>query len=332
MLICVGDERPCQRCIKRGLQDACHDGVRKKAKYLHDAPDGALVPGAQANFYNQPNGLPKISPTDFTPNGTNNVQQQKANTIYTSSTPSYNSNSTFDTNSTTNTALSDSTALNPGPFTATPASPTFSISASSAMPTLTQPANDMTSGAGQNSFGAFFDPSDPALFNFDLASMNFGNRYGALEFGMLGHMATGAGDTPPSDSGNQRGGSIGQRSNSQQFGNPPGAFTTESPNQQSFMFGDPVLNDWSTGHNTNPRMSAGGSLYGQGGGMHLLQQDAPHAYAIGSNAFASPSSTTSPHTTTIAPSNFDDSPMKTKTVISTPHLRQQSLYHANSNK
>src|SRR3954471_23168152 len=25
----VGDERPCQRCIKRGLADACQDGVRK---------------------------------------------------------------------------------------------------------------------------------------------------------------------------------------------------------------------------------------------------------------------------------------------------------------
>ncbi|KAF7617409.1 hypothetical protein AFLA_000063 [Aspergillus flavus NRRL3357] len=47
-----GDERPCQRCIKRGLQDACHDGVRKKAKYLHDAPDGALMPGIGGNFYN----------------------------------------------------------------------------------------------------------------------------------------------------------------------------------------------------------------------------------------------------------------------------------------
>lgn len=187
----------------------------------------------------------------------------------------------------------------------------------------------MTSGAGQNSFGAFFDPSDPALFNFDLASMNFGNRYGALEFGMLGHMATGAGDTPPSDNGNQR---VGQRSNSQQFGNPTGAFTTESPSQQSFMYGDPVLNDWSTGQNTNHRMSVSGGLYGQGGGMHLLQQDAPHAYAIGSNTFASPSSTTSPHATTIAPSQFDDSPMKTKTVISTPHLRQQTLYNASSSK
>lgn len=32
--------RPCQRCIKRGLQDSCQDGIRKKAKYLQDAIDG----------------------------------------------------------------------------------------------------------------------------------------------------------------------------------------------------------------------------------------------------------------------------------------------------
>src|ERR1700712_2321115 len=44
LILCLGDERPCQRCIKRGLQDACQDGVRKKAKYLHDAPAEALIP------------------------------------------------------------------------------------------------------------------------------------------------------------------------------------------------------------------------------------------------------------------------------------------------
>lgn len=304
--------------------------MRKKAKYLHDAPDGALMPGAAGNFYNQTNGLPKNAGNNFVQSGNNVLkaqqaqQQQKPNNIYPGSTPtpapSYNTSPAFDTNPTPSQVLTDTASMNPGPFTATPASPTFSISASSAIPTMSQPSNDMGPGsrAAQNSFGAFFDPSDPALFNFDLASMNFGNRYGALEFGMLGHMATGAGDTPPSDNGAQRA-SIGQRSNSQQFGTPvPGAFT-ESPSQQSFMFGDPVLNEWSTGQNPN-RMG----IYGQSG-MHLLQQDAPHAYAIGSGNFASPSSTTSPHTST-APAAFEESPMK-KTVISTPHLRQQTLYN-----
>jgi hypothetical protein len=35
------DARPCQRCIKRGLQESCQDGIRKKAKYLQDAIDVA---------------------------------------------------------------------------------------------------------------------------------------------------------------------------------------------------------------------------------------------------------------------------------------------------
>lgn len=32
--------RPCQRCIKRGLDNTCTDGVRKKAKYLQDDESG----------------------------------------------------------------------------------------------------------------------------------------------------------------------------------------------------------------------------------------------------------------------------------------------------
>ncbi|KAH8704754.1 hypothetical protein BGW36DRAFT_285368 [Talaromyces proteolyticus] len=318
-----GDERPCQRCIKRGLQDACHDGVRKKAKYLHDAPDGALMPGAEKEFYNQGNAVRKNSvgntlaqEAQQTVDNTNN----NGNNFYTPSTASYN---TFETNKTQNPMLTD-TPINAGAFTATPVSPTFSMSTASAMPSISQQGNEIPPGtaAGQNSFGAFFDPSDPALFNFDLASMNFGNRYGALEFSMLGHMATGAGDTPPSDNGAQRG-SISQRSGSQQFGTPaPGTFT-DSPNQQTFMFGDSILNEWPNGQNPN-RVNVG-SLYGQAG-MHLLQQDVPHAFAIGSGNFASSPSTTSPHMTNTT-TTYDDSPMKTKPVISTPHLRHQSLHN-----
>lgn len=30
------DSRPCQRCVKRGLEDTCTDGARKKAKYLQE--------------------------------------------------------------------------------------------------------------------------------------------------------------------------------------------------------------------------------------------------------------------------------------------------------
>ena len=40
----LGLARPCQRCIKRGLQESCQDGIRKKAKYLQDAIDGMSPP------------------------------------------------------------------------------------------------------------------------------------------------------------------------------------------------------------------------------------------------------------------------------------------------
>ena len=54
--------------------------------------------------------------------------------------------------------------------------------------------------AGNNSFDAsFIDPNDPSLFNFNISDLNFGNHYGALEFGMLGHLATGAVNTPDPD-------------------------------------------------------------------------------------------------------------------------------------
>src|ERR1700761_2010371 len=61
LTVAPGDERPCQRCIKRGLQDACQDGVRKKAKYLHDAPTEALMPGVVGSLYNQSPAVKRTS-------------------------------------------------------------------------------------------------------------------------------------------------------------------------------------------------------------------------------------------------------------------------------
>ncbi|KAI9308308.1 hypothetical protein BJ944DRAFT_175026 [Cunninghamella echinulata] len=38
------DARPCQRCIKRGLNSTCTDGARKKAKYLQDTDESSIQP------------------------------------------------------------------------------------------------------------------------------------------------------------------------------------------------------------------------------------------------------------------------------------------------
>ena len=59
---------------------------------------------------------------------------------------------------------------------------------------------------GNPSYDDFFNTNDPSLFNFDLSGLNFGNHYGALEFGMLGHMSSGAVGTPDVEAMNQLGG------------------------------------------------------------------------------------------------------------------------------
>ena len=216
-----------------------------------------------------------------------------------------------------------------------PTSPAFTLTANPTLPVSMPPqSSDPVSSAAtapsQIAFGGpFFDPSDPALFNFDLASMNFGSHYGALEFGVLGHMATGAGDTPPSDSGTQRG-SIGQR-----FPTPAPGSGFESPgNQPSFMFGDPILNDWPNSSQPSGPVNVG-ALYNQSSQGSIvpgpiLKQEEPLAYAIESGNFASPSSMNSITT------NLDDTPgppvLSTVTVpkskpplITTPRMRRQSL-------
>ncbi|KAJ5896074.1 Transcription activator of gluconeogenesis [Penicillium subrubescens] len=351
-----GDERPCQRCIKRGLQDACHDGVRKKAKYLHDAPDGALMPGVGGTFYNNSNngngitnGMPPMSRNGSSSTPQQQPQQQTPSTTTFYPTPrpqsqpqpgSYN-------------VYPDTTTISQSPFTTqSPVSPTFNLKSStngrnaSLSSTVGQQPTPTTALSGDTSqppnpfAGPFFDPSDPALFNFDLSSMNFENRYGALEFGMLGHMATGAGDSP-TDSAGQRG-SIG-RSGSAQFSTPAPGFGESPGNQQPFMFGDPLLNDWSAGQASGqPHVNVSG-VYGQNGMLSgHMKPDAPHAFAIESGPanFTSPGSVTaSPHVTVagledasafnnnnnVPKSSSNLAPNGQRPLITTPSLKHRDL-------
>lgn len=156
--------------------------------------------------------------------------------------------------------------------------PPFNLSGPQSLPTPaiahSQPGS--ATGISQSWNGALFDPHD-----FDLASMNFVNHYGALEFGMLGQMATGADNTPPSDSASQRG-SVGQANGSNQYSTPLGSFS-ESPTTQQFGYGDSMIPDWPGGQN----------VYGQ---RFSQLSDPPHAFAIETNAttFTSPDSASSP--------------------------------------
>ncbi|KAI5778425.1 hypothetical protein EDC01DRAFT_674249 [Geopyxis carbonaria] len=143
-----GDERPCQRCIKRGLQDACHDGVRKKAKYLHDAP----IDDGPPEFAPQP---PSSSSSSY---------------------PYHAQLSQPPTTVVPNDMLPPDGTINPN-----------SIESPGGGLGEQQPQQQQSQQT--YSAGPLFDPSDPALFNFDIASLNFGSHYGALEFGVLGQMS-----------------------------------------------------------------------------------------------------------------------------------------------
>lgn len=285
-----GDERPCLRCIKRGLQDQCHDGVRKKAKYLHDAPNEALVPGFAGNFQHGGNGtqpLQPISGPSTTSNGGLPVSQSGG--YFPQGSPAVFPQFAATTQQGhMGPPIMDSTLL--GDFTnqQAPDTPNQYRSASSQQAT---PVQDLTTPMDQPStLGAqsdqqynnpFFDPNDASLFNFDVSGLNFGNHYGALEFGMLGHMSSGAVGTPESGNGNNfvKASSISYDPNA---GVMPGfqAGATFGFNQNPTGF-----SDWQNVPNAGRQNSMAQTFSNQNGGLD--------AYAIGE--VASTISGTSPN-------------------------------------
>lgn len=259
----AGDERPCQRCIKRGLADHCQDGVRKKAKYLHDAPPEALRPVLGPNYnpsapQNRPN--PQRHPSSTGSEASSNVGGFFSPTNASTSYPLFSPPPGLG-------PISEGMAFASQP---SPVSPTFQPP--NPMGALTVP---QVSGDISNMSSAFFDPGNPALYNFNLEGLNFGSQYGAMEFGMLNHMSSGAADTPPRDpsSFSQQGAGDGFTAGA--FGNGMGQF-------DGGMIGDILSIDQS-----------GNPLYTQGN----LQHGLPHAYAIA----AGPTSLQSPSTENESP-------------------------------
>lgn len=154
-----------------------------------------------------------------------------------------------------------------------------------------------------NFTSALFDPSNPAIFNFNLEGLNFGSQYSAMEFGMLNHMSSGAADTPPQDQSIPTHGS-----GDVNFG-PQGIFN----NGHSHF--DKVYDAGGMGDFLSLDNSVNG-VYSQGN----LQHGLPHAYAIA----ARPTSLQSPSTDNSSPqaTGFDGSPT-TATYNTTPHSASQ---------
>ena len=42
--------RPCGRCLKRGLESTCQDGLRKKAKYLREIDSERNIPRSRTSL------------------------------------------------------------------------------------------------------------------------------------------------------------------------------------------------------------------------------------------------------------------------------------------
>ncbi|KAG9248039.1 transcription activator of gluconeogenesis [Calycina marina] len=277
-----GDERPCQRCIKRGLADACQDGIRKKAKYLHDAPPEALRPVLGPNFNpgnnNQPNNSPPITtPVTESPQVTGGNFFAQPNT-----SPTYPIFSQTQTQMAPPSQARRSYSSQQLPMSPNYASSSVNLASLQGM-SVPQVSNDQ--------FGAaLFDPSNPALFNFDLEGLNFGNQYGAMEFGMLGHMSSGAAETPPKDNT----GSISSQGMGDVNYNSGVYGSNMSPYSQ--MYSQGMVSEF-TGldqQNTDGMFST------------PVHHGLPHAYAIATGTGGlSPSTDNSPSATGIG---FDSSP------------------------
>jgi hypothetical protein len=124
---------------------------------------------------------------------------------------------------------------------------------------------------------ALFDPSNPAIFNFDLEGINFGSHYGALEFGILNHMSSGAAETPPRDP------AIPQPTSADvNYGGGP--IYPNGINQYNQMYEGGMMDYTNADQNSK-------GMYAQGN----LQHGLPHAYAIAA-AGPTPSSLASPGT------------------------------------
>jgi PAS domain-containing protein len=177
---------------------------------------------------------------------------------------------------------------------ASPVSPGFHNPGASPANQLPPQLHDMM-GPNAMNFG-LMEPTNPGIFNFDLEGTDFTSRYGALEWHILGHMSSGAVETPSREA------SISQTPG--QDATPYASMFNSTPNLAQF---GPIYDPNSSGmvdmmglehasahngvnnNNNNININNGGGnvVYANGN----LQHGLPHAYAIatGPANLASPS-------------------------------------------
>ncbi|KAK0629173.1 hypothetical protein B0T17DRAFT_589073 [Bombardia bombarda] len=293
-----GDERPCQRCVKRGLAEQCQDGVRKKAKYLHDAPLEALRPVLGPNY--------NPSTASTRTNGHRHASNSGSEASSTVGTFFSQSNaSQYPIYSSSQTPMVSMPENIPFGSQPSPVSPSFQTAGNPQMggmsvPQVSSPMTTFTS--------ALFDPSNPAIYNFNLEGINFGSQYGAMEFSMLGQMSSGVDETPPRDPSLSQQGGVGEAN----YGSS-GVFGGNGMSSFDKVYESGLMSEF-LGLDSHPNGS-----YSQGN----LQHGLPHAYAIaaGPTSLQSPSTeNNSPQPTTFA---FEGSPT-TATFSATPGSNHQT--------
>ena len=158
---------------------------------------------------------------------------------------------------------------------------------------ILQPDAQTTSAPIESTYGPnFFDPNDPMQYHFDPASFNFGNHYGALEFGMLGHMSSSVVGTPPGDA---TGSLPAHGAGYTTPGAMPAGYNGSPGPTQAFIYPpDPNLAEWSNDATSTMGPTHGPQAFSFTGPPQdsltgLMNPDVPMAYTIGT----SPSSLTS---------------------------------------
>ncbi|KAF2679820.1 transcription activator of gluconeogenesis [Lentithecium fluviatile CBS 122367] len=298
-----GDERPCGRCVKRGLQDSCMDGLRKKAKYLHDAPDGALMPGVGGHYPHMNGNRPVPLPSQE--QGPVPVGQQSYYTEAPSATY-YAPHASGQMQSAQNPAFN-----HPQP----PISPPYTQPMQTPIATAPPASQGQSAHIHQQFGGPLFDPSDPALFNFDISSLNFGNHYGALELGMLGHMSSAVGEVHADENPlNQAAGLFNPQM-------PPGSYgeTHGLPAHISFGPDGRAHADWQNAHSRHGSMQVQtpNNTPNMGNIDNLAHRHdsigGPPAYAIGQGP--SSLSSASPASTDVNSGYDNENPMSAATFF-----------------
>ena len=138
--------------------------------------------------------------------------------------------------------------------------------------------------------GNIFDGQDLTQYNFDPASFNFGNHYGALEFGMLGHMSSGAAETSPGDTSQLSQASLTAA------GAIPSTYSEASIISQPYIFGqDQTMGDWRPPTQPQSNVRQQDKIANTFNANGMINQDTPNAFSIGAgSAFASPTNELSP--------------------------------------